>query len=164
MARSASDQTSRDGPAASPLVRAAERMVVQIEALVAEVASLRESNARLRQDVRDAVAAFERGNVALASATPRRRGPAAIATPAVTSRRRRRRRTVGPKGRATPAAVTTDVVRAVIAKLGRSTAAEIAAEITTAGVSVSGRAVRFLAEGAGAVTEVGEDGLRRYHL
>jgi hypothetical protein len=57
------------------------------------------------------------------------------------------------------------VVHAVIAKLGgEATAAEIAAEITRNGVPVSGRAVRFLAERAGAQTVVGEDGQRRYRV
>jgi hypothetical protein len=60
--------------------------------------------------------------------------------------------------------VTTDVVRAVIAKLGQGTASEIASEITRAGVKVSGRAIRFLAERAGAETFRGEDGRRRYRL
>ena len=67
-------------------------------------------------------------------------------------------------GRATPPEVTTEVVRAVIAKLGQGTAAEIASEITRAGVKVSGRAVRFLAERAGAETFRGDDGQRRYRL
>jgi hypothetical protein len=56
------------------------------------------------------------------------------------------------------------VVRAVLVKLGESTAAEIAQEITLAGVRVSGRAVRFLAEHAGATATVGEDHRRRYRL
>jgi hypothetical protein len=60
--------------------------------------------------------------------------------------------------------VTTEVVRAVIAKLGQGTAAEIASEITRAGVKVSGRAVRFLAERAGAETFRGDDGQRRYRF
>ncbi len=77
---------------------------------------------------------------------------------------RRRRRGRAPKGRATPAEVTSDVVRAVLVKLGEATASQIAAEITSAGAPVGGRAVRFLAERAGATTRVGEDGQRRYRL
>jgi hypothetical protein len=60
--------------------------------------------------------------------------------------------------------VNADVVRAVLVKLGEATASEIAAEITSAGAPVGGRAVRFLAERAGATTRVGEDGQRRYRL
>jgi hypothetical protein len=60
--------------------------------------------------------------------------------------------------------VTTEVVRAVLAKRGAATASEIAGEITAAGAVVSGRAIRFLAERAGAQTFVGEDGQRRYRL
>ncbi|MFN2569829.1 MAG: hypothetical protein ABR564_09560 [Candidatus Dormibacteria bacterium] len=160
MARLASQSEPGDGMVRSPLVRAAERMVRQIEALVTEVASLRDSNAALRQELREALAAFERSSAALSAGGTRHRRAAVTPAPS----RRRRRRSAGSKGRATPAAVTTDVVRAVIAKLGQATAAEIAGEITSAGVPVSGRAVRFLAEGAGAETFVGEDGHRRYRL
>jgi repressor of nif and glnA expression len=60
--------------------------------------------------------------------------------------------------------VTAEVVRAVLAKFGTATAAEIAQEITKAGAPVSGRAVRFLAERAGAHTFIGEDGQRRYRI
>ena len=56
------------------------------------------------------------------------------------------------------------MVRAVLVKLGESTASEIAEEITLAGVRVSGRAVRFVAEQAGAEATVGEDRRRRYRL
>jgi hypothetical protein len=52
----------------------------------------------------------------------------------------------------------------VLVKLGEATASEIATEITSAGAPVGGRAVRFLAERAGATTRVGEDGQRRYRL
>ena len=57
-----------------------------------------------------------------------------------------------------------EVVRAVLAKKGAATAAEIASEITSAGAPVSGRAIRFLAERAGAETFIGGDGQRRYRL
>jgi hypothetical protein len=132
-------------------------MIVQIEALVAEVTSLRESNAALRQELRDAVSLFDRAATVLAG---RPNGSAMVDGTA----RRKRRGTAAPKGRVTPSAVTTEVVRAVLLKLGEATASEIADEITKAGAPVSGRAIRFLAEGAGATTSLGEDGLRRYRL
>lgn len=135
-------------------------MLTQIGALVDEVNALRESNAQLRQELREAVQLFEKGSQALGGVPrgERRREP-------VNGRRRGRPRKVkGPKGRATPPEVTTEVVRAALAKLGTATAGEIAREITKAGASVSGRAIRFLAEGAGARTFVGNDGKRRYTL
>ena len=152
----------------SPVVRAGERLVHRIEALVEEIARLRADNDELRQQVRDAVAMFDRASSAVGEPRPRRRRRTAESTvlaaaPAAPARRRRPRgRAV--KGRATPPEVTTEVVRAVIAKLGQGTAAEIASEITRAGVKVSGRAVRFLAERAGAETFRGDDGQRRYRL
>ena len=146
--------------AASPVVQAAERLVVRVEALVNQVTALRAENASLRREVRDAVALIDRAGAALgdaAGARPRRHK-------AIAPKTRRRRRGKGPKGRATPASVTAEVVRAVLAKKGAATAAEIAGEITAAGEAVSGRAIRFLAERAGAETFVGEDGQRRYRL
>ncbi len=146
----------------SPLVVAAQRLVARIEGLVVEVAKLRADNASLRREVRDAVALLDTaGSVAV---TGRRavRGRAATAIKPAAVRHRRRGRAA--KGRATPPEVTADVVRAVLIKLGESTASEIAAEITSAGAPVGGRAVRFLAERAGATTRVGEDGQRRYRL
>jgi hypothetical protein len=147
------------------VVRAGERLVHRIEALVEEIGRLRADNDDLRRQVHDAVAMFERASSAVGDTRPRRRrpaadGPGAPAAPA----RRRRPRGRAAKGRATPPEVTAEVVRAVIAKLGQGTAAEIAAEITRAGVKVSGRAVRFLAERAGAETFRGDDGQRRYRL
>jgi hypothetical protein len=149
----------------SPVVRAGERLVHRIEALVEEIARLRADNEELRQQVRDAVTMFDRAASVVGDSRPRRRRRAvegAVATAAPARRRRARGRAV--KGRATPPEVTTEVVRAVIAKLGQGTAAEIASEITRAGVKVSGRAVRFLAERAGAETFRGDDGQRRYRL
>jgi hypothetical protein len=147
----------------SPVVRAGERLVHRIEALVQEIARLRADNDDLRRQVREAVAMLEHAASAVGETRPRRRAPAVEAgTPAPSRRRRPRGRAA--KGRATPPEVTTEVVRAVIAKLGQGTAAEIAAEITRAGVKVSGRAVRFLAERAGAETFRGDDGQRRYRL
>jgi hypothetical protein len=145
----------------SPLVSAAQRLVARIETLVDEVAKLRADNAALRREVRAAVALLDGAGTASRDGHHPGRGHA-LRTKAGTARRRRRAR--APKGRATPAAVTSDVVRAVIVKLGEATASEIAAEITAAGAPVGGRAVRFLAERAGATTRVGEDGQRRYRL
>jgi hypothetical protein len=148
------------------LLQAADRMVGQIEALVDEMAALRADNDALRRELHEAVALMERASSALGTGTPRRRGRAAAdgdggrrAGRATVSRRAK-----GAKGRATPPEVTPDVVRAVLAKRGESTAAEVAAEITKAGVPVSGRAVRFIAERAGAQTSVGPDGQRRYRV
>ena len=148
----------------SPLVMAAQRLVGRIEVLVAEVAKLRADNASLRREVRDAVALLDSAGVQHNNGNGHRavRGRVAAAAKAAAGRRRRKPRT--PKGRATPAEVTSDVVRAVLVKLGEATASEIAQEITSAGAPVGGRAVRFLAERAGATTRVGEDGQRRYRL
>jgi hypothetical protein len=147
----------------SPVVRAGERLVRRIEALVDEIARLRADNDQLRQQLRGAIELFDKASTALVEPHPRRRSAPAAASIAAPARRRRAR-SRGAKGRATPPEVTTEVVRAVIAKLGQGTASEIASEITRAGVKVSGRAIRFLAERAGAETFRGEDGRRRYRL
>jgi len=157
------------GSAASPLLETAERMVGQIEALTDEMAALRADNDALRRDLQDAVAMMERASAALGGAgVTRRRGRAPAANGEERARRGGTRgtgrRVKVAKGRATPPEVTADVVRAVLAKLGEATAAEVALEITRAGVPVSGRAVRFIAERAGAQTFVGPDGQRRYRL
>jgi hypothetical protein len=60
--------------------------------------------------------------------------------------------------------VTPDIVLATIGKLGSASASEIAKELSVLGDQVSGRAVRWLAERAGAATVVGEDGQLRYRL
>jgi hypothetical protein len=145
----------------SPLVSAAQRLVIRIEALVVEVAKLRADNASLRREVRDAVALLDSAGGSVSDGHRAIRGRAVSIPKPMAGRRRRRR---APKGRATPAEVTSDVVRAVLVKLGEATASEIATEITSAGAPVGGRAVRFLAERAGATTRVGEDGQRRYRL
>jgi len=142
--------------ASSPLVHAAERLTGRIASLVNEVAALRAENAGLRREVREAVQMLERA--ATAGGDGRR------AQTAGGGAGHRRRRGRAPKGRATPTSVTAEVVRAALAKLGSATAAEIAQEITRAGAPVSGRAVRFLAERAGAQTFTGDDGQRRYRL
>jgi len=159
------------------LVQTAERMVGQIEALVSEIEALRADNDGLRSELRDAVAMLERASRALGDAgTAGRRGRRRAGAADVDGTRRGVRRGVAgraaaaprarrTRGRATPEGVTPQVVHAVIAKIGgEATAAEIAAEITRNGVPVSGRAVRFLAERAGAQTVVGEDGQRRYRV
>jgi hypothetical protein len=167
-------RSRRDASQGSVLVQTAERMVGQIETLVVEIEALRADNEGLRAELRDAVSMLERASKALGDAGTagrrgRRRAGAAEPGPArrgvrlgVRGAAPRVRRT---RGRATPEGVTPQVVHAVIAKLGgEATAAEIAAEITRNGVPVSGRAVRFLAERAGAQTVVGEDGQRRYRV
>lgn len=152
-------------------------MVGQIEALVSEIEALRADNEGLRAELKDAVGMLERASRALgdAGSAGRRGRRRAGAVEAEVTRRGVRRgitgraaaapRTRRTRGRATPEGVTPQVVHAVIAKIGgEATAAEIAAEITRNGVPVSGRAVRFLAERAGAQTVVGEDGQRRYRV
>jgi hypothetical protein len=166
---SVSRRSPRGSTGDPALLQAAQRMVGQIEALVDEMAALREDNEALRRELQDAVAMMERASTALGSVGTGRRRPRAVAANGEERGRRSvgrgsARRAKGAKGRATPPEVTTDVVRAVLAKLGEATAAEIAAEITKAGVPVSGRAVRFIAERGGAQTAVGPDGQRRYHL
>jgi hypothetical protein len=143
----------------SPIVHAAERLVARIEALVSQVAELKADNATLRREVREALALIDRaGDAAALPRAPRR--AAAPATRQTKGRRRGR----GPKGRATPASVTPDIVLATIGKLGSASASEIARELSAHGDQVSGRAVRWLAERAGAATTVGEDGQLRYRL
>jgi hypothetical protein len=140
------------------VVRAAERLVDRIATLADEVEQLRAENAVLQKEMRDAIALFERAAEA---------GPGTIRNRARSANGRGRRRgggAHGPRGRATPPEVTQEVVRAVLAKLGEATASQIAAEITSAGAPVNGRAVRFLAEAAGAKTYRGDDGQRRYRL
>jgi hypothetical protein len=154
------DARNRDIAATtSPVLQAAERLVVRIEALVTQVAELKADNAVLRREVRAAVALLERaGDAAVPPRTTRR--PAAAGVRHAKGRRRGK----GPKGRATPASVTPDIVLATIGKLGSATASEIAKELSVLGDQVSGRAVRWLAERAGAATTVGEDGQLRYRL
>jgi hypothetical protein len=111
----------------------------------------------LRRELRDATKLFE---VAATAATLQ----TGVATQSASRGRRRSSRAKPSKGRVTPKEVTIAVVRGAIVKLGESTASEIAAEITLAGAPVGGRAVRFLAEQAGATARVGDDGHRRYRL
>lgn len=156
----------RRGPrsnGSSDLVHTAEVMVGRIEDLVAEIATLRADNDELRSELRDAVSMLERANAALGGAAGGRRRAGAV--PDVTPGRGRKRAAhKARRGRATPAEVTPEVVRAVIGKLGSATSAEIATEIGRAGnFTVNGRAIRWIAERAGArIEEV--DGQRRYRL
>jgi hypothetical protein len=143
----------------SPIVQAAERLVSRIEALVSQVAELKADNATLRREVREALALIDRAGAA--AAPPRAARRAAAAAPRHAKSRRRGK---GPKGRATPASVTPATVPATIGKLGSASASEIAKELSVLGDQVSGRAVRWLAERAGAATVVGEDGQLRYRL
>lgn len=152
----------RTDPAAgsnSPIVQAAERLVSRIEVLVTQVAELKADNAKLRREVREALALIDRAGDA--AAPPRAARRAAAPSPRYAKSRRRGK---GPKGRATPASVTPDIVLATIGKLGSASASEIAKELSGLGDQVSGRAVRWLAERAGAATVVGEDGQLRYRL
>ncbi len=145
---------------------AADDFLSRFAGLVDEIVSLREAfevaqeeNRRLRAELAEGIDLFRsaRDLVDRAGAPPRGRGRrAAVVQPA--------RRRAGSNGRVTPAAVTADVVRAVIGRLGTATAAEIAEQITRAGTPVSGRAVRHIAKVAGAIARPGEDGRMVYAL
>src|ERR1700722_1720921 len=103
----------------SPIVRAAERPVTRIEALVKQVAELKADNAALRREVREALALIDRAGDAAAPPRAARRSAAPAARHAKSRRRGR-----GPKGRATPASVTPDIVLATIGKLGSASPAQ----------------------------------------
>jgi hypothetical protein len=153
-ARSTASRTPRrpvTPTAETPFAEVARCVLEQLTALVAEIERLRAENQALRTEMSDAATMLERANQALASVRRRRAGrgrqPSA-----------RRSRT-----RVTSEQVTGQMVRTALDTLGgEGTAAEIADEIGRSGHSVSGRAVRFLAEGAGAQSIIGEDGRRRY--
>jgi hypothetical protein len=157
--------------------------------LLDEVVSLREAfaaaqaeNLQLRAELAEGIELFRsvRALVVQAEAPARtRRSGARRTEPAASTGTARRTRTragaartrgraqaarTSTNGRATPAAVTGDVVRAVIGKLGSATAGEIAAQISAAGTPVSGRAIRHIAKGAGAVMRPGDDGRMVYSL
>ncbi|HEY0411258.1 MAG TPA: hypothetical protein VGE42_13435, partial [Candidatus Dormibacteraeota bacterium] len=113
--------------------------------------------------------------VVRAEARPRRRGRGGTRQVAAAPSRGRSRAAAAPppagrprtrpaNGRVTPAAVTADVVRAVIGRMGSATAGEIAEQITKAGTPVSGRAIRHIAKVAGAVARPGEAGRMVYTL
>jgi hypothetical protein len=152
--------------------------------LVAEVVTLREAlaaseeeKAQLRAELAEGVALFRQAEAALGGGINgrrmRQRGPNGqpVATTAIpqapTKRSPRgggRERTSSTRVRATPAAVTPEVVRSVIASRGSASAAEIAAEIGKGGTAVSGRAIRHIAKTAGAVARPGADGRMVYSL
>jgi hypothetical protein len=153
---------------------AADTFLSRFGSLVDEVVALREAlaqaqqeNIQLRAELAEAAGLFRDARALVARAEPAGRGRGrtargvkAAAAPRAAGRSAR----VSTNGRATPASVTADVVRAVIGKLGSATAGEIAAQITGAGTPVSGRAVRHIAKGAGAVMRPGDDGRMVYSL
>ena len=98
--------------AASPVLQAAERLVGRIETLVRQVAELKADNAALRREIRAAIALIDRAGDAAAPSRAAKRASTPVRH--VKSRRRGK----GPKGRATPASVTPDIVLATIGKLG----------------------------------------------
>ncbi|MFN2452094.1 MAG: hypothetical protein ABR541_07060 [Candidatus Dormibacteria bacterium] len=159
-----------DGDREIPAITAAvSRLVETMRQLAGEVTTLRLQNDRLEAEL-ERLRATSRGRAkgaALASpgarSVPRTRGKSVGVTAA--GRVSRNRAVASRGGRSTPPEVTDAVVRAALNKLGEATAGEIAAEITRAGSRVSGRAIRFLAEGVGAtVVASGADGQRRYRL
>jgi hypothetical protein len=142
---------------------AADTFLARFGSLVDEVVALREAlaqaqqeNIQLRDELAEAAGLFRDARALVVRADPAGRGRGRAA-PGRSAR-------VSTNGRATPASVTADVVRAVIGKLGSATAGEIAAQITGAGTPVSGRAVRHIAKGAGAVMRPGDDGRMVYSL
>ena len=156
-------------------------LVDEVVSLREALAEAREENLQLRAELADEIDLFRaaRALVVQAERPARTRRPAArAAKPAATTGTARRTRTraaaartrgvragrTSTNGRATPDAVTGDVVRAVIGKLGSATAGQIAAQISAAGTPVSGRAIRHIAKGAGAVMRPGEDGRMVYSL
>jgi hypothetical protein len=163
---------------------AADDFLSRFGGLVDEIVSLREAleqaqheNLELHAELAEGIDLFRdaRALVVRAEAPAQRRGrggtrPAAAAPSRGRSRvaavpaRAGRARTRPANGRVTPAAVTADVVRAVIGWLGSATAGEIAEEITKAGTPVSGRAIRHIAKVAGAVARPGEAGRMVYTL
>jgi hypothetical protein len=177
--RAAPVQTLRD---------AADDFVSRFAGLLDEVLALREAlvraeeeNGRLRAELAEAIDLFRDARTLVARAEPAKRGRgrgAAQSTAATAAQGTTRTRTrsasgngtgagrprTSARGRATPESVTPDVVRAVIGKLGTATAGEIAAQISQEGVPVSGRAIRHIAKGAGAVMRPGDEGRMVYSL
>jgi len=128
-----------------------------------ELERLRTENERMRSEVRAAIALFNRAGTRERQAPTNGRRRSSPGSPgAATAKTRRRRKS--SRGRVTPAEVTPAVVRAALGRLGVGTAAEIAKVISDNGTPVSGRAIRFIAERAGAQVEKGSDGQRRYRL
>jgi hypothetical protein len=155
-------------------------LVDEVVALREALAQAQEENTQVRAELAEAVGVFREARALVTRAEPARRGRGRIAaatTVRVVPRAASRKRTrsvngsgtgraahSSKNGRATPASVTPDVVRAVIGKLGSATAGEIAAEISKAGAPVSGRAIRHIAKGAGALMRPGDDGRMVYSL
>lgn len=140
------------------LAATVERMAEHLEKLLFDVRALRDENKRLRGEVEEMRHMFARVDEVLSS------GRLAPGSSGGRHRESDRGGSSHKVLRVTPEVVTEEVVRAVIGRLGSPTAAEIAGEITKAGTQVSGRAIRFLAERAGASVSVGDDGRRRYHV
>jgi hypothetical protein len=163
----------------------------RVDSLVAEVQGLREAvvtaereNQLLRAELAEGVELVRGAQAALTyNGTPGerqrgRRGRGELAAPArgaATGRGRSRGagaapvngsapRSAATRVRKTPTSVTTDLVRAVIGKLGSATASEIAQEVSATGTEVGGRAVRHIAGAAGAVAHPGADGRMVYTL
>jgi hypothetical protein len=173
---------------AQTLRTAADDFVSRFGGLLDEVLALREAlvqaqeeNGRLRGELAEGIDLFRDARALVARAEPAKRGrgrrtaqsTAALPGQATTRTRTRAASSNGigggraratARGRATPASVTPDVVRAVIGKLGSATAGEIAAQISQEGVPVSGRAIRHIAKGAGAVMRPGDEGRMVYSL
>ncbi|MDB5068044.1 MAG: hypothetical protein JWM18_4478 [Chloroflexi bacterium] len=166
----------------------ADDFVSRFGGLLDEVVALREAlvqaqeeNGRLRGELAEGIDLFREARALVAHAEPTKRGsgrrtaqsttaPGGQAAPRTRTRAASRNGTgagrtrASAKGRATPASVTPDVVLAVIGKLGSATAGEIAAQISQEGVPVSGRAIRHIAKGAGAVMRPGDEGRVVYSL
>jgi hypothetical protein len=162
---------------------AAEGFMFRFDGLVAEVVTLREAlaasqeeNERLRAELAEGVELFRRAEAAISGTGIQRKrqrrstgqpvaAPASGETPSGRPPRSgRAKRSSSTRVRATPANVTAEVVRGVIASRGSATAAEIADEIAKEGTAVSGRAIRHIAKTAGAVARAGTDGRMVYSL
>lgn len=148
---------------------AADDFLSRFGGLVDEIVGLRdalesaqEENQRLRAELDEGIALFRDARDVVASAAAPSRGRGRGRTQVAKGRGRATRSSAN--GRVTPAAVTADVVRAVIGRMGSATASEIAAQITRSGTPVSGRAIRHIARVAGAVARPGEDGRMVYTL
>lgn len=148
--RTASSHVNARSAPGRGLADAVDTLVGRIDALAREVASLQTSVSSLRGERRGDGAAPSAGRRAAGRATATR-----AAAP---------RGTTAGAARRSNSPVTRSAVTSAIARLGSPTAAEIAAALSRRGLRVSGRAVRWVAEAAGATVSVGADGKRRYSL
>jgi hypothetical protein len=150
-------------------------LVDEIVALREALEQSREENLRLRAELAEGINLFREARALMAGAEAPVRGrgrggargrgrPSSAAPGRAAAAPRARSRRAGSNGRVTPAAVTADVVRAVIGRMGTATASEIAEHITQAGTPVSGRAIRHIAKVAGAVARPGDGGRMVYTL